>query len=175
VRKTVQVAGSRGAEDFYSLKQPEYVNVFAVTTDRRALLVKQFRPAIERFTWELPAGVRDPGETARTAAGRELREETGWRMVEMVNLGRNYIDTGRLGNCFHSFAAIVTPTNKWIGERGIETSLVPLPRLRLMILKGQLSLQTHVGLVLNSVTNPKTLRMFARHGLGDIKRLFLRI
>lgn len=137
------------------------------------MLVRQFRPAVERHTWELPAGVRDPGETARSAAARELREETGLRVIEMVHLGRSYVDTGRLGNCFHSFAAIAAPMGRWTGEHGIATHLVPLSQLRQMILKGQLSLQTHVGLVLNSVTNPKTLRMFARHGLVDIDRLLL--
>ncbi len=36
-----------------------------------------------RQQWELPGGKRDPGETARQAAVRELAEETG---IETVNL-----------------------------------------------------------------------------------------
>jgi len=172
IRKTVKMPGV-GTAEYYSLKQPDYVNVFAVTAGKRAMLVRQFRPAIERHTWELPAGVREAGETARGAAARELREETGVRVIEMVDLGPSYVDTGRLQNRFHSFAAVVRAAKGGRQERGIEARLVTLSKLRKMILAGELSLQTHVGLVLNSLSNPKALRMFSRHGLGDIGRTFL--
>jgi ADP-ribose pyrophosphatase len=38
--------------------------------------VRQFRPALEAFSWELPAGLVDPGESLDRAR-RELAEETG--------------------------------------------------------------------------------------------------
>jgi len=38
--------------------------------------VMQARPATGRDTWELPAGLIDPGETPEDAARRELAEET---------------------------------------------------------------------------------------------------
>lgn len=48
-----------------------------VERDGRVLGVRQRRPAIDRDTWELPAGLIDPGETPEEAASRELAEETG--------------------------------------------------------------------------------------------------
>jgi 8-oxo-dGTP pyrophosphatase MutT (NUDIX family) len=36
-----------------------------------------------RRQWELPGGMRDPGETTRQAAVRELAEETGIRSVDL--------------------------------------------------------------------------------------------
>ena len=43
----------------------------------RVLLVHQWRHAIGAAEWELPAGLCDEGEDPRTAAERELSEETG--------------------------------------------------------------------------------------------------
>lgn len=40
--------------------------------------VRQFRPAIDAYTLELPAGLIDDGEDPVMAAIRELREETGY-------------------------------------------------------------------------------------------------
>jgi ADP-ribose pyrophosphatase len=44
----------------------------------RILLERQYRHAAQAMMWELPAGRIDDGETAITAAKRELLEETGY-------------------------------------------------------------------------------------------------
>lgn len=46
--------------------------------DMSTILVKQFRPPLDAWTIELPAGLIDEGETPEEAAIRELREETGY-------------------------------------------------------------------------------------------------
>ena len=42
------------------------------------LLVIQYRPPLDAYTVEWPAGLIDPGETAEQAAVREFKEETGY-------------------------------------------------------------------------------------------------
>jgi ADP-ribose pyrophosphatase len=160
-------------EEFFAVSQADYVNVFALTPQGLTPIVRQFRPAVETYTWELPAGTRDTGETARAAAIRELSEETGLSMLEMVKLGETYVDTARLSNRFHSFAAIAEPTRHGASERGVETRLVSAAKLRTMIERNELSLQTHVGLVFRAMTHPASVRMLARHGLGGVPRQFL--
>ncbi|MCF6175082.1 MAG: NUDIX hydrolase [Victivallaceae bacterium] len=43
------------------------------------ILVRQYRPPVDKFVIEFPAGLIDDGETAATTAKRELLEETGYR------------------------------------------------------------------------------------------------
>lgn len=54
--------------------------VVAVAEDGRLLMVRQYRNALDRYTLEIPAGGLDGvDEPTRTAAARELEEETGYR------------------------------------------------------------------------------------------------
>lgn len=58
-----------------------------VLPDGRVLLIRQYRPAIDRETLELPAGARDAsGEDPAVTAARELEEETGYRPGRMTKL-----------------------------------------------------------------------------------------
>lgn len=53
--------------------------VVPVLPDGRFLMIKQFRPALDRETIEIPAGARDSiTEDTAICAARELREETGY-------------------------------------------------------------------------------------------------
>lgn len=55
------------------------VAVLAVDASGRVLGVEQRRPAVGEATWELPAGLVDPGEQPLQTAERELAEETQLR------------------------------------------------------------------------------------------------
>jgi len=61
--------------------------VIPVLPDGRILMVKQYRPAIDRFTLEVPAGGRNAlDEDYLIAAKRELEEETGYRSEDIEYL-----------------------------------------------------------------------------------------
>ena len=60
--------------------------VAAVDEEGRILLVRQYRFAVGRELLELPAGKLEPGEDPRTAAARELTEETGRTAASLVKL-----------------------------------------------------------------------------------------
>ncbi len=63
--------------------------VVPVLPDGRLLLVRQYRPANDEITLELPAGARDAqNEDPLETATRELEEETGYHAGKMTKLCR---------------------------------------------------------------------------------------
>uniref|UniRef100_A0A4W4FZP1 ADP-sugar pyrophosphatase n=1 Tax=Electrophorus electricus TaxID=8005 RepID=A0A4W4FZP1_ELEEL len=62
------------------------------------VLVKQFRPPMGCYTLEFPAGLLDDGESAETAALRELKEETGYKGEVVGVTPVTCLDPG-LSNC----------------------------------------------------------------------------
>ena len=60
------------------------------------LLERQYRHAAQSMMWELPAGRIDDGETALTAAKRELLEETGYSARRWKRILHFYVSPGFL-------------------------------------------------------------------------------
>lgn len=53
------------------------VMVLPIYNGNEVIIVKQYRPAISDYLYELPAGIVDEDETIEEAAKREIFEETG--------------------------------------------------------------------------------------------------
>jgi ADP-ribose pyrophosphatase len=107
---------------YFVLNCTDYVSIVARTDDDQLVLVRQFRPAIEEYTLELPSGHVEPGETALSAIVRELSEETGYVADSIDEMGVLRPDAGRLSNRLHCFFAKVRrSSNKWRPESGIES------------------------------------------------------
>lgn len=60
--------------------------------EKKLVLIKQFRVPINDYIYELPAGLIDDGEESIVSLKRELKEETGLNVVEIINeLGRDKV------------------------------------------------------------------------------------
>jgi len=69
------------------LKSTDWVNVVALTTEGRLVVVRQYRFGTEEITTEVPGGMIDPGEGHEESARRELLEETGYVSDDWTYLG----------------------------------------------------------------------------------------
>jgi len=65
-------------KEFYRFNFPEWVNIVALTPERKIILIKQFRYGTERQEIEIPGGMVNEGEHPLAAGCRELLEETGY-------------------------------------------------------------------------------------------------
>lgn len=95
--------GRRTVRDI--VRHPGAVAILPVLPDGRIVLVKQYRYAAGRKLLEIPAGTLEPGEKPLECARRELREETGYKAGEMVNLMSCFMAPGYSSEAIHFFIA----------------------------------------------------------------------
>ena len=74
-------------DPYYVIERPDAAIVFPLTESGEVVLVRQYRPAIDRIELGLPAGLVEEGEEPEKAARRELLEETGYAGGEWESLG----------------------------------------------------------------------------------------
>ena len=137
-------------EPYYALRMIDYVCIVALTPPGDLVLVRQYRPAVNAYTLELPAGHVEPNQTPEQAARLELAEETGFTAARFDLLGEHYSDTGRHENTAWCYLATdVTVLPGWTArEAGIEVVLAPSADLRRLMLAGEISHAPHLAAVM---------------------------
>lgn len=84
---------------------PGAVAVVPVLSDGRVVLIRQYRHAAGALLWELPAGLRRPGEAPEDCARRELAEEIGLAPGALATLFSTYLSPGCSTELIHIFVA----------------------------------------------------------------------
>jgi ADP-ribose pyrophosphatase len=109
-------------------------------TEPRILLERQYRHAAQSMMWELPAGRIDDGETALTAARRELLEETGYSARQWKRILHFYVSPGFLDETMTIYlarglkAGIAQPE----ADERIAVKFLPLSEAKQMALHGRI-------------------------------------
>jgi ADP-ribose pyrophosphatase len=66
-----------GEHDVELVRHPPSVVIIPMSDAGSVVMIRQYRAALDREIWELPAGSVNPGETPEAAAARECEEEIG--------------------------------------------------------------------------------------------------
>ena len=90
---------------FFLIRTPAWVNVVALTDADELLLVRQYRHGTEAMSLEIPGGLVDPDEQPEAAAGRELREETGFEASSLQPIGVMTPNPAIFSNRCHTYLA----------------------------------------------------------------------
>lgn len=152
LQKTVSFERDNRTEVYHSFTGGAYVAVLALTSSGTIPLVRQYRPAVEDYTWEFPAGTVDDGETPVAAAARELLEETGFRADELREIGDYHPDTGRLSmDSKGYFATCRRDVPDWAPEDGVDVREVGVDDLIDMVRSGEFKHQLHVALIASAL------------------------
>jgi 8-oxo-dGTP pyrophosphatase MutT (NUDIX family) len=148
IEREVEFAPNTPIQSYHAVGQADYIGILAMTPQRLIPLVRQYRPAVESFTWELPAGLVDAGEHPAEGCKRELLEETGLSARAVHLLGTASPCTGRMSNRIHSFFVQTdAPDTRRAPEAGIELKFVSEEELAATIMRGEFISQLHLGAI----------------------------
>ena len=111
--------------------------------DGSVILVRQYRHAIARHVWELPAGTVDQGEEAEAAALRECHEEIGMIAGHAERIASLYPSPGYTDEVMHFFrlTGLQTPTEaaQQDEDEHLEPRRFTLEELRAGIAAGEIT------------------------------------
>lgn len=147
---TVEVP-RKGYQKREIIEHPGAVGIVAITNENKVVLVKQYRKAIEKAIWEIPAGKLEQGENPRDCAIRELKEETGYTANNIKLIHKFYTSAGFSNQKIYIYLA----TDLEAGEASLEedefldVQEVDLKEIYEMIKKNDIEdAKTSIGLLL---------------------------
>lgn len=93
--------------NFFVLEAPDWINVIPVTPAGKVVMIYQYRHGSETVTLEIPGGMVDAEDSSPLeSARRELMEETGYAVDEIIHIGTVDPNPAFLNNKMHTFLAL---------------------------------------------------------------------
>ena len=114
--------------------------ILYVNDNDEVLLERQYRYAYNEVIYEIPAGKLEKGEDPKLAAIRELEEETGLKVNDLIHLGDIYPTCGYSSEIIHLYLAenpTKTHTN-FDEDEVIDVCYIKLDKVKEMILSGEI-------------------------------------
>ena len=150
VSARVENGRTGGESEFYRFQFTDWVNIVALTTDRRLIIIRQFRFGTERVEIEIPGGAIEEGESPLEAGRRELLEETGYAGGTARIIGKVCPNPAIQNNWCYTLLvenAMQVAEQRMDDMEDISVELIALEEMDLLIQQGAVN---H-GLVLNAM------------------------
>ncbi len=147
----VELPSGHIVDDYFVRESRGFCVVFALTSDERVVLVRQYKHGIGQIVVELPAGAIDPGESPLVCAQRELAEETGYAAAALEHVRTFVTDPTNSDSYFHLFlarGAVQTGSQDLDLTEEIDVLLASLAEVRAMALDGRIAAGSQVAAVL---------------------------
>lgn len=103
-------------ESFERVNCKGIVAIVPVTDDGEVLLIRQFRPPVNGYVIEFPAGLSEREDYLEETARRELLEETGYSARNMIYLTEGPLSSGASGEILTVFLARGLALNQVQGQ-----------------------------------------------------------
>lgn len=122
------------------VRHPGAVCVLGLLDGGRAVMIRNYRVAVESWEWELPAGTLEMGEDPSLCALRELEEETGYRAERVESLGTFLTTPGMTDEVMHAYLATGLSEKETALEAGerIETHVKTVDEALAMVDSGEM-------------------------------------
>ena len=139
--------------DFEIIIHPGAVLIIPFLSKEKVIILRQFRPVINSYLYELPAGTLKKGESPLFCCQRELIEETGFSAKKFKKLGEIYPVPGYSTEKVRIYKALGLKPERICREKDevISVKIASKPEVRRLFKAGK-------------ITDAKTICAFAMCG-----------
>jgi ADP-ribose pyrophosphatase len=122
------------------VEHSDSVGVVVLDEKDNAVMVRQYRKAVEKNLLEIPAGGVDPDEQPVDCVRRELQEEIGMLPNKVEKLGGFYLSPGYCSEYLYLYVATDLEPSRLEAEdtESIEVVKVPLSQVSHLIATGEI-------------------------------------
>ena len=122
------------------IHHPGSSGVIPLMDENSVVLIRQYRPILKDFIWEIPSGTMLPGEDPLTCAKRELEEECGFLGRRFEKLGEILVAPWYSDERTHLFLAKeLTPCEQRLDDDEILTThIISFDQAMKMVEEGEI-------------------------------------
>ena len=119
-----------------------YSTIVPFVSNDEILIIKSYRHLVDSIEIEVPSGYIDEGETAKQAAIRELKEETGYTAKDIISIGDYTLDYSMFnqkGNIFLAYSLVKEKEQSLGVMEKIDVEIIKIKEIEKLLLQGKIS------------------------------------